>query len=108
MLAVLAAVADAPPPQFSGGGKWEAMHGTMRGYYEVRLTGPGREQFRLFCILDNADAATLAKRGLPRPAIAVIAGGRKPYRTVFSKTDYERVRAMGTAYLESLPRRIME
>lgn len=27
MLAVLKAVADAPPPQFSGGGKWEAMHG---------------------------------------------------------------------------------
>ena len=36
LLAVLGAVASAPPPQFSGGGKWEAMHGTMGGYYEVR------------------------------------------------------------------------
>jgi hypothetical protein len=27
LLAVLAAVAAAPPPQFSGGGKWEAMRG---------------------------------------------------------------------------------
>jgi hypothetical protein len=27
--AVLDAVAAAPPPQFSGGGKWEAIHGTM-------------------------------------------------------------------------------
>jgi hypothetical protein len=26
----------------------------MRGYYEVRAQGPGREQFRLFCILENA------------------------------------------------------
>lgn len=26
--AVLEAVAAAPPPSFSGGGKWEAMHGT--------------------------------------------------------------------------------
>ena len=31
MLAVIKAVADAPPPQFSGGGKWEAMHGEMTG-----------------------------------------------------------------------------
>jgi len=46
--AVLDAVAAAPPPQFSGGGKWEAMHGTMGGWYEIRLTGPGREQLRLF------------------------------------------------------------
>jgi len=30
----------APPPRFSGGGKWEAMHGDMAGYYEVRATGP--------------------------------------------------------------------
>ncbi|RPH65507.1 MAG: hypothetical protein EHM78_25245 [Myxococcaceae bacterium] len=27
LLAVVKAVADAPPPVFCGGGKWEAMHG---------------------------------------------------------------------------------
>lgn len=43
--AVLDAVAAAPPPQFSGGGKWEAMHGTMAGWHEIRLTGPGRDSF---------------------------------------------------------------
>lgn len=85
MLAVLDAVAEAPPPQFSGGGKWEAMHGTMGGYYEVRATGPNREQFRLFRILENADDAVLAQRGLPGPAIAVITGLRKPWRTVFAQ-----------------------
>lgn len=37
--AVLSAVAEAPPPAFSGGGMWEAMHGEMTGYYEVRTTG---------------------------------------------------------------------
>src|ERR1017187_1337672 len=62
ILAVLDAVAAAPPPSFSGGGKWEAMHGSMGGYYEIRLTGPGREQFRLFCILENADAAEMSRR----------------------------------------------
>src|SRR6266699_2299134 len=51
--AVLDAVAAAPPPRFSGGGKREAMHGAMGGWHEVRLTGPGREQFRLFCLLEN-------------------------------------------------------
>jgi hypothetical protein len=29
------------------------MHGDMGGYYEIRVTGPGREQFRLFCMLEN-------------------------------------------------------
>ncbi len=72
ILAVLDAVAAAPPPAFSGGGKWEAMHGDMGGYYEIRVTGPGREQFRLFCVLENADERTLTARGLRGPAIAVI------------------------------------
>jgi hypothetical protein len=71
---VLNAVAAAPPPRFAGGGKWEAMHGPMSGWYEVRLTGPGREQFRLFCLLENGTADELAKRGLQRP-------GRSHYRS---------------------------
>lgn len=108
LLAVLEAVATSPPPQFSGGGKWEAMHGDMGGYYEIRVTGPGREQFRLFCILENVDAATLAQRGLPGPVIAVVTGLRKPWRTVFTAADYRHVREMGTAYLASHPRRIMK
>jgi hypothetical protein len=53
LLAVLAAVRAAPPPAFSGGGKWEAMRGTMAGYYEIRGTGPGRMHYRLFCRLEN-------------------------------------------------------
>lgn len=36
LLPVLAAVAEAPPTKFAGGGKWEAMHGTCTGMYEVR------------------------------------------------------------------------
>jgi hypothetical protein len=79
--AVLDAVAAAPPPQFSGGGKREAMHGTMTGWHEIRVTGPGREQFRLFCLLENADDEELMRRGLRKPAITVITGMRKPWRT---------------------------
>ena len=29
LIAVLDDVADAPPPRYSGGGRWEAMHGGM-------------------------------------------------------------------------------
>ena len=104
--AVLDAVAAAPPPRFSGGGKWEAMHGSMGGWYEIRLTGPGREQFRLFCLLENGTGDELARRGLPRPAIAVITGMRKPWRTVFSERDYQRVRELGREHQRNYPRRI--
>jgi hypothetical protein len=104
--AVLDAVATAPPPQFSGGGKWEAMHGDMGGYYEIRLTGPGREQFRLFCMLENGTDEELARRGLNGPAIAVITGMRKPWRTVFSDLDYKHVRELGNEYRQNYPRSI--
>jgi hypothetical protein len=106
ILAVLDAVAVAPPPAFSGGGKWEAMHGNMGGYYEIRVTGPGREQFRLFCLLENAEARTLTLRGLRGPAIAVIAGMRKKTGTVFSPRDYAKIRQLGSDHTAQTPRRI--
>jgi hypothetical protein len=108
LFAVLDAVAEAPPPQYSGGGKWEAMHGTMGGYYEVRASGPRREQFRLFCLLENADEAELRRRGLPGPAIAVLTGMRKPWRTAFTEREYQAVRALGNDHTTNLPRRIAE
>lgn len=104
-IAVLQTVREAPPPAFSGGGKWEAMHGTMAGYYEVRVTGPGRRHYRLFCLLDNGTAAELAERGFDRPQIAVINGMVKPSAALFSDRDYKkRVRALGDDYLSKLPR----
>ncbi len=106
ILAVLDAVAAAPPPSFSGGGKWETMHGNMGGYYEIRVTGPGREQFRLFCLLENADEHILSARGLRGPAIAVITGMRKKTGTVFRERDYTKVRQLGSEHAAQNPRRI--
>lgn len=108
LLAVLDAVAEAPPPQYSGGGKWEAMHGAMGGYFEVRATGPRREQFRLFCLLDNAAEDELARRGLAGPAITVITGLQKPWRTAFDERDYRAVRVLGDDHTSNYPRRIAE
>lgn len=106
LLAVLDAVAEAPPPRYSGGGKWEAMHGTMGGYFEVRASGPGREQFRLFCLLENAEPLELRRRGLSGPAIAVVTGLRKPWRTKFSGRDYSEIRRLGDDHQSNVPRRI--
>lgn len=108
ILAVLDAVAEAPPPKFSGGGLWEAMHGEMGGYYEIRVQGPGREQFRLFCLLENAEPEVLKRRGFTHPAIAVITGLRKPWMTTFSDKDYAGVRSLGDKYKSRLPRSIAE
>jgi hypothetical protein len=104
--AVLDAVAAAPPPQFSGGGKWEAMHGEMTGFYEIRVTGPSREQFRLFCLLENSTDDELLRRGLTKPAIAVLDGRRKPWRTTLSGADYRAVKALGEDHKRQHPRRI--
>jgi hypothetical protein len=104
--AVLEAVRDAPPPQFSGGSYWEAMHGDMGGYYEIRLTGPGRRQYRLFCILDNGSTAELRERGFDQPQIAAIVGMVKDSGKRFSDRDYAKVRKFGSEYLGELPRRI--
>ena len=105
--AVLVAVRAAPPPAFSGGGKWEAMHGTMAGYYEIRVTGPGRHHYRLFCILDNGTKKQLGERGFQAPQIAVINGMVKANAALFSDREYKRsVRALGDDYLSRLPRPI--
>lgn len=82
--AVLDAVAAAPPPAFSGGGKWEAMHGDMAGLYEIRVQGGGRNH-RLFCVLDRGT-------DLGGPNIVCIAGLSKPPRQAANDREYRRVR----------------
>ena len=103
MLAVVNAVAEAPPPQFSGGGKWEAMHGEMAGYYEVRVDGPKRHHYRLFCLLERDGASV----GLGGPSLVLICGKDKPFRTELSKQDYAEVRRIGKEYLARRPRSVL-
>lgn len=81
---VLEAVAEAPPPSFSGGGKWEVMHDEMAGLYEVRVKGADRRNHRLFCVLER-DADDLGGS-----AIVVIDGLSKPVRTAAKPRDYAR------------------
>jgi hypothetical protein len=98
MRAVLAQVAAAPPKRFAGGGYWEAMKGDMTGWFEVRVDGPRRHHYRLFCRLDY-DA-----QGQPKPLLTVIYGLDKPFRTELSDADYRHVRDLGEEYLRRNPR----
>ncbi len=98
MTAVLAAVAAAPPKRFAGGGYWEAMKGEMAGWFEVRVDGPGRRHYRLFCLLDYE------AEGSEKPLLVVVAGLDKPFRTVLSDADYEGVRGLGQEYRSRNPR----
>ena len=83
--AVLEAVAAAPPPSFSGGGKWETMHEDMAGLYEVRVQGGGANH-RLFCLLDRS------AHDLGGPSLICLDGLSKPVRSAASPRDYRRVK----------------
>jgi hypothetical protein len=97
---ILIEVANAPPKRFSGGGYWEAMHGALTGWHEVRVTGPGRTQYRLFCLLDYEAL------GLDKPLLVVITGMAKSNGTKFSENDYFKVLKAGRNYLSENPRQI--
>jgi hypothetical protein len=99
--AVLVAVATAPPKRFTGGGYWEAMKGELSGWFEVRVDGPGRHHYRLFCLLDyEAD-------GRDKPLLVIVTGLDKPFRTEFADSDYARVRALGEECRKRNPRSVV-
>lgn len=100
MSAVLVAVAAAPPKRFSGGGYWEAMHAGMTGWFEIRVDGPNRHHYRLFCRLDYEAI------GLNKPLLVVIDGRSKPFRTTLSDAEYGEVRDYGEEYYKRNPRSI--
>jgi hypothetical protein len=89
--AVLEAVATAPPPAFSGGGKWEAMHGDMRGLYEIRVRH-GRTLYRLICLLDRgAD-------DLGGPSIVCLGGLVKASGSAADLRDYNEIRGFAAEF----------
>jgi len=93
MHAVLDAVAAAPPPRFSGGGKWEAMHDDMAGIYEVRVSF-AQYNYRLFCLLER-NAADLGG-----PSIVALGGLKKPRRKAAAARDYRVVRAWADEFVK--------
>ena len=98
MRAVLASVAAAPPKRFAGGGYWEAMKGDMAGWFEVRVDGPQRHHYRLFCLLDYE------AHGAEKPLLVVIPRLDNPFRTTLREEDYRAVRDLGAEYRSRNPR----
>lgn len=95
---IIISVAAAPPKRFAGGGYWEAMSGEMSGWFEARADGPGRNHFRLFCFLDYEAI------GETKPNLVIVTGIKKKFKTALSKSDYAKVKALGTEYLSRNPR----
>lgn len=98
MRALLITVASVPPKRFAGGGYWEAMKGDMAGWFEVRVNGPSRHHYRLFCLLDYE------AKGTDKPFLVVIDGRDKPFRTTLPVADYAAVRQLGDEYRAQNPR----
>lgn len=98
---VVVEVAKTKPGQFAGGGYWEAMHGSMTGYYEVRVDSSERPKahFRLFCFLDSQ---VDGEQGL----LVILTGMSKRFRTRFADRDYKHVRLLGDEYLARTPRSV--
>lgn len=102
MNAVIIAVAEAPPKSFSGGGYWEAMHGDMSGWFEIRVDGPQKKMhYRLFCRLDYK------AEGIQKPLLVIIDGRCKPVGTTLDEEDYAAVRRLGIEYFSRNPRSIV-
>ncbi|HRQ01180.1 MAG TPA: hypothetical protein PK781_12120, partial [Terrimesophilobacter sp.] len=86
---------------FAGGGYWEAMHGEMTGWFEIRVDGPpNRTHYRLYCVLDYE------AQGTDKPLLVIVDGRSKPFRTTLSDKDYRLIRALGGEYRARQPRSI--
>lgn len=72
----------------------------MSGWFEIRIDGPKRHHYRLFCLLDYE------AKGPERPLLVVVDGRDKPFRTTLGDADYEAVRSMGEEYLSRNPRSV--
>ena len=103
MIAVVRAVADAPPPAFSGGSKWEAMHGRMSGIYEMRVDGPDRHHYRIFCVLEREGA----QLGIGGPSLVLIAGKDKPFQTKLAERDFDEILALEGEFKSRKPRSVL-
>ena len=76
----------------------ERLSDRMTGWFELRVDGPGRHHYRLYCLLDH-DA-----KGVDKPLLVVIDGRDKAFRTTLTDADYAAVRRLGEEYRRRNPR----
>ncbi|MCE0487817.1 hypothetical protein [Ornithinimicrobium sediminis] len=73
----------------------------MSGWFEVRMDGPRRHHYRLFCLLHYE------AEGQDKPLLVVVDGRDKPFRTTMPEADYVAVRKLGTEYRRRNPRSVI-
>jgi hypothetical protein len=81
--AIVTAVRSAPLGSFSGGGYREAMHGEMRGLFEIRYRGKRPWLNRFFCSVNGE-----------LRQITILAGVRKKDGEAISPRTYAEIRAL--------------
>ncbi len=79
------------------------MHGKMGGVYEVRVDGPNRHHYRLFCLLERGGAAL----GLGGPSLVLVAGKNKPFQTKLSDAEYDEVLSLVREFQKRNPRSVV-
>lgn len=72
----------------------------MAGWFEVRIDGPKRHHYRLFCLLDYQ------AKGVDKPLLVVIDGRDKEFKSSLPAREYVRIRSLGEEYLSRNPRSI--
>ncbi len=77
------------------------MHGEMTGWFEVRVDGPQRSHYRLFCLLDYEAL------GRHKPLLVIVDGRSKAFRATLNDADYAQVRALGQEYWSLNPRSVV-
>lgn len=99
-LTLLVEIAKAPPFRFRGGGLWEAMHGDMTGWFEIRVDSNRSSHYRLFCVLDQVAL------NYQEHLLVVITGRTKKYRTTLAANEYRKIKKLGDEYFSRNPRLI--
>ena len=78
--AIVTAVCNAPTGSFSGGGYWQALHGELRGLFEIRFQGKSPWLYRFFCAVNSREAC-----------LYIFAGARKKKGEKLTTRTYAEV-----------------
>ena len=100
LLTTLVEISKAPPYKFRGGGLWEAMKGSMTGWFEVRISSGKTNHYRVYCVLDEKAL------NFSESLLVVVDGRTKKYLTTLSPSEYEKIRRLGESYFSVNPRLI--
>lgn len=75
----------------------------VRLIYAVRVDGPNRHHYRLFCVLERGGADL----GLGGPSLVLVAGKDKPFQTKLSEAEYGEILSLVREFQKRDPRSVL-